>query len=99
VLATAGSGEEYLTQVLDLGRVDTVRQHGTFGMIRLWQQLRDAPPPDLPAYREGFAAGQIMRGLGPLTIQGTSRPALREAGVAADGVATLARGGAEAPGE
>ena len=68
VVASAGSGEEYLTQVLDLGRVDTVRQHGTYGMIRMWQQLRDAPPPPMPAYREGFAAGEVMKGLGPLVL-------------------------------
>lgn len=70
VLASGGSGEEYLTQVLDLGRVETVRQHGTYGMIRLWQQLRDAPPPPLPPYRDGFAAGAVMDGLGPLAVPG-----------------------------
>lgn len=69
-LATGGGGEEYLTQVLDMGRVETVRQHGTYGMIRLWQQLRDAPPIDLPAYRQGFPAGEVMQGLGPLSMSG-----------------------------
>lgn len=68
VVASAGSGEEYLTQMLDLGRVDTVREHGTYGMIRMWQQLRDAPPPPLPAYQQGFAAGEVMNGLGPLAM-------------------------------
>jgi hypothetical protein len=34
----------------------------------MWQQLRDAPPPPMPAYREGFAAGEIMKGLGPLAF-------------------------------
>jgi formamidase len=68
VLTSAGSGEQYLNQVLDLGRVDTVRQHGTYGMIRLWQQLRDAPLPPMPAYQHGFAAGDVMRGLGPLQM-------------------------------
>ena len=63
-----GSGEQYLNQVLDLGRVDTVRQHGTYGMIRMWQQLRDVPPPPMPAYQHGFAAGEVMRGLGPLKV-------------------------------
>jgi formamidase len=78
-LALGGSGEEYLNQVLDIGRVDTVRQHGTFGMIRMWQQLRDVPPPPFPAYEQGFAAGPIMRGLGPLSVSpspstGAARP-------------------------
>jgi len=70
VLTQGGDGEEYLNQVLDLGRVETVRQHGTYGMIRMWQQLRDAPPPTMPAYEQGFAAGEIMRGLGPLALTG-----------------------------
>ena len=70
VLTQGGDGEEYLNQVLDLGRVETVRQQGTYGMIRMWQQLRDAPPPHLPAYQQGFAAGEVMRGLGPLTLTG-----------------------------
>jgi formamidase len=73
VVASAGSGEEYLTQVLDLGRVDTVREHGTYGMIRLWQQLRDAPPPPMPAYEQGFAAGEVMNGLGPLALAPRTR--------------------------
>ena len=99
VLATGGSGEEYLTQMLDLGRVETVREHGTYGMIRMWQQLRDAPPPDLPAYREGFAAGAIMRGLGPLTVPGRVRADPREAGVVEDAVPALARSRGDANGE
>ncbi len=70
VLTTGGSGEEYLNQVLDLGRVETVRREGTYGMIRLWQQLRDAPPPPMPAYHQGFAAGEVMRELGPLALAG-----------------------------
>jgi formamidase len=68
VLAQGGSGEEYLTQVIDLDRVSAVRQHGTAGINRLWQQLRDLPTGMLPAYREGFAAGEVMRDLGPLVL-------------------------------
>jgi formamidase len=69
VLAQGGSGEEYLTHVIDLERVRAVREHGTLGLNRLWQQLRGMPTDVLPAYREGFAAGQIMRDLGPLTLE------------------------------
>ena len=69
VLAQGGSGEEYLTQVIDLDRVSAVRQHGTAGINRLWQQLRDLPTDVLPAYREGFAAGEVMAGLGPLVFE------------------------------
>jgi predicted amidohydrolase len=66
VLALGGSGEEFLTQVIDLDTVTTTREHGTAGLNPLWKQLRDAPPPLVGPYREGFAAGDVMEGLGPL---------------------------------
>jgi formamidase len=65
ILSEGGSGEEFLTHVLDLDLVAAVRDRGTVGLNPVWKQLRDAPPP-LPQYRDGFAAGEIMRGLGPL---------------------------------
>ena len=66
VLVQGGSGEEFLTQVIDLDRVTATREYGTAGLSRLWKQLRDVPPPAFPQYRDGFAAGEVMRGLGPL---------------------------------
>jgi formamidase len=66
VLVQGGAGEEFLTQMIDLDRVTTVREYGTAGLNRLWKQLRDVPPPVFPQYRDGFSAGEVMRGLGPL---------------------------------
>ena len=66
VLVQGGSGEEFLTQMIDLDRVTATREYGTAGLSRLWKQLRDVPPPAFPQYRDGFAAGEVMRGLGPL---------------------------------
>jgi formamidase len=43
VLFTAGSGEEFIPEVLDLDRVRTVRERGTRGLNRLLQHVRDAP--------------------------------------------------------
>ncbi|MBB4661380.1 nitrilase-related carbon-nitrogen hydrolase [Conexibacter arvalis] len=65
VLAQGASGEEYLSAFLDLDLVATVREHGTAGLNQLWKQLRDFPPPFPPAL-ESYAAGEIMRDLGPL---------------------------------
>lgn len=65
VLAQGATGEEYLSAFLDLDLVGAVREHGTAGLNQLWKQLRDFPPPFPPAV-EGYAAGEIMRGLGPL---------------------------------
>ncbi len=65
VLATGGSGEELLSQVIDLDRVRLVREFGTGGLSTMWKQLRDVPPPVFPVYRDGFASGEVMRGLGP----------------------------------
>lgn len=64
VLAEGGSGQEFLTLFLDLDLVATVREHGTAGLNALWKQLRIAPPPFPPAI-DGYAQGEIMRGLGP----------------------------------
>ena len=65
VLAEGGTGEEFLTVFLDLDLVSATREHGTAGLNALWKQLRDAPPPFPPAVH-GYAAGAVMRDLGPL---------------------------------
>ncbi len=77
VLALGGSGEEFLTQMIDLDAVTATRQHGTAGLNPVWKQLRDAPPPLVGPYRDGFAAGDVMSGLGPLGAEGRARPVPR----------------------
>ena len=66
LLALGGSGEEFLTQMIDLDSVTRTREHGTAGLNPVWKQLRDAPPPLVGPYRDGFAAGDVMAGLGPM---------------------------------
>jgi predicted amidohydrolase len=39
VRAQAGEAATVLTDVLDLGQVETVRRYGTSGLNRMWQQL------------------------------------------------------------
>jgi formamidase len=47
----ASDGEELLTDVLDLDAVSRVRQLGTAGVSRMWEQiLRAGPEVDLPMY-------------------------------------------------
>jgi formamidase len=75
VMVEGGSGEEYLTVVLDLDLVSAAREFGTAGLNTAWKQLRDFPPPPFPQYRDGFAAGRVMEGLGPL-----KRPPRRKTG-------------------
>ena len=78
VLAEGGTGEEFLTAVIDLDRVRGVREYGTSGLNTPWKQLRDLPPPSFPQYREGWAAGAVMDGLGPLGgVAEDMRPAAR----------------------
>jgi formamidase len=52
VLFEAGSGEEFIPEVLDLDRVLTVRERGTRGLNRLLEHVRDAPPAAFAAYRD-----------------------------------------------
>src|SRR5436305_13387252 len=47
----AGGAEEVLTAVLDLDQVARVRQRGSFGLNRLWEEMdRVGPGLDLPLY-------------------------------------------------
>jgi formamidase len=47
----AGAGEEVVTTVLDFDAVTLVREHGSFGINRLWEQLdRHGAELDLPMY-------------------------------------------------
>jgi formamidase len=44
----AGDGEEVLTDVLDLDAVTRVREHGTAGVSRLWEQAQRSLSPPFP---------------------------------------------------
>jgi formamidase len=47
----AGAGEEVITAVLDLDQVTRVRERGSFGINRLWEEMdRIGPTLDLPLY-------------------------------------------------
>ena len=53
----AGSGEELLTDVLDLDAVSRVRTTGSFGLNRLLDQFdRLAPALELPMYSGGLSS-------------------------------------------
>jgi len=55
VLQQAGDGEEYLTEVLDLEAVRRVREYGSVGLNRMWEQLaREGPGLELPMYGGRF---------------------------------------------
>ena len=59
VLFEGGSGEEFLQEVLDLDRVQTVRRRGTRGLNRLLHHVREAPRGIFATYEE------LGRDLGP----------------------------------
>jgi formamidase len=52
VLFEGGSGEEFLQEVLDLDRVQTVRRRGTRGLNRLLHHVREAPRGVFAAYED-----------------------------------------------
>jgi formamidase len=55
VLQEGGNGEEYLTEVLDLDAVTRVREYGSVGLSRMWDQIdREGPEIDLPMYGGTF---------------------------------------------
>jgi predicted amidohydrolase len=58
-LQTAGDGEEYLTEVLDLDAVQRLREFGSVGLNRMWDQLeREGHRIDLPLYGGSFSASK-----------------------------------------
>jgi predicted amidohydrolase len=62
VLFEGGTGEELLSEVLDLDRVRTVRERGTRGLNRLLRQLtEDGPPAAFEAYRDLSRRRRIAR--------------------------------------
>jgi len=75
ILQQAGSHEEILTQILDLGLVRHVREHGTLGLNQLLKQLRDFATGggEFPPYREGLAQGEGLRCLSPLQLYESAR--------------------------
>jgi formamidase len=59
-LQTAGPGEVFMTEVLDLDAVTRVRQHGTVAMSRMWKQLaEEGGDIKLPLYGGSLAAARI----------------------------------------
>jgi formamidase len=56
VLFEAGTGEELITEVIDLDRVRQVRERGTRGLNPLLKELREASPGFVERYAEGLRA-------------------------------------------
>jgi formamidase len=55
VLQEGGAEEEHLTDVLDLAAVDRVREYGSVGLNRLWEQMvREGSGLELPMYGGRF---------------------------------------------
>jgi formamidase len=62
VRVSAGSGEELLTDVLDLDAVERVRRFGTAGVSRMWEQvMRAGPEIEFPMYG-GPVRGPVAKG-------------------------------------
>jgi formamidase len=71
VLQVAGGGEEVITDVLDLDGVQRVREYGSVGMNRLWEEVQEREI-ELPMYGGTFPAAS------PPTTPGSSRQPLLE---------------------
>lgn len=67
VLHQAGEGETFFAVRIDVERVRSVRESGTFGLVQSWKQLRDTGMR-FPPYQEGGERGPVFDGLGPLKL-------------------------------
>jgi len=73
VLQQVGTHEEIMTEIIDLDRVEWIRQNGSFGITPLWKSLRDSPlRMKFPVY-ERFEEGEILKTLGELKVQKSIR--------------------------
>jgi formamidase len=73
VLQQVGTHEEIMTEVIDLDRVEWVRQNGSFGITSVWKSLRDSPlQMKFPVY-ERFKEGEIFKNLGEFKVQKSIR--------------------------
>ncbi|UCE11830.1 MAG: carbon-nitrogen hydrolase family protein [Candidatus Thorarchaeota archaeon] len=73
ILQQVGTHEEIMTEVIDLDRVDWIRQNGSFGITPVWKSLRDSPlRMKYPVY-ERFEEGAILKKLGEMKVQKSIR--------------------------
>jgi formamidase len=60
----AGDTEELLSDVLDVDSVTRVREYGTFGVSRFWDQIeREGPSIHLPMYGGGVQPPPEAKGV------------------------------------
>ena len=67
VLQVAGERETILTEIIDLGKVKSVREYGTVGLSQVWKDLANFKG-DFPVYRGGIRNGEVFKSLGELKL-------------------------------
>ena len=65
--------ETILTEIIDLDRVTMTREYGNLGLAQTLKQLRDSGIK-FPPYEQGFANGEVFKGLGELELYKTLKP-------------------------
>jgi formamidase len=86
----AGDAEEVLTYVLDLDAVTLVREHGTAGVSRMWDQIeREGPSIHLPMY--GGTVDQARTGTASEAIASISSEARSNSSSESTGVPSKGR--------
>ncbi len=73
VLQQVGTHEEIMTEVIDLDKVEWVRQNGSFGITPVWKALRDsAVGGNFPPY-QNLLKGEVFKNLGEHKVQKSIR--------------------------
>lgn len=73
VLQQVGTHEEIMTEVIDLDKVEWVRQNGSFGITPVWKALRDSTVGgNFPPYRN-LLEGEVFKNLGEHKVQKSIR--------------------------
>jgi formamidase len=73
VLQQVGTNEEIMTEILDLDKVEWVRQNGSFGITPVWKAIRDsAVGGNFPPYQR-LLEGEVFKGLKEHKVQKSIR--------------------------
>jgi len=67
ILQSSGSGEQLMTEIIDLDLVSRARRYGTVGQCQVWKELGSFKGK-FPVYEGPISRGEIFKALGPVAL-------------------------------
>jgi formamidase len=67
ILQQSGSGEQYMTQIIDLDLVSRVREYGTMGLCQVMKEFGSFNGK-FPVYESDISKAEVFKSLGPVKL-------------------------------